>query len=69
MTVDMIVETVATMRDIEYLVFPRLPGIAELAWSPKGECWEEFRQRLAEHGSRMEAMGINFYRSPDVDWK
>ena len=26
-------ETILTMKDIEYMVFPRLPGIAELAWS------------------------------------
>lgn len=62
-------ETVLTMKDIEYLTFPRLLGVAELAWSPKGQNWEDYRQRLAAHGERMEAMGINFYRSPDVDWE
>jgi len=62
-------ETVVTMKDIEYLAFPRLLGVAELAWSPKGQSWEEYRQRLAAHGKRMEAMGINFYKSPDVDWE
>ncbi len=61
-------ETVRTMKEIEYMAFPRLIGIAELAWSPKGQRWEEYRQRLAAHGKRMEAMGINFFRSPDVDW-
>ena len=30
-------ETVVTMKDIEFMAFPRLPGLAELAWSPKGE--------------------------------
>ena len=62
-------ETVLSMKDIEYLTFPRLPGLAELAWSPKGQIWEEYRQRLGAHGKRMQAMGINFYRSPDVDWE
>jgi hexosaminidase len=62
-------ETIQTVKDIEYMVFPRLPGIAELAWSPKGQSWEEYRQRLAAHGERMEAMGINFFQSPDVDWE
>ena len=62
-------ETVQTMKDIEYMTFPRLLGVAELAWSPKGQRWEEYRQRLAVHGKRMEAMGINFFRSPDVDWE
>ena len=61
-------ETILTMNDIEYMVFPRLIGIAELAWSPKGQSWEDYRQRLATHGKRLEALGINFYRSPEVDW-
>jgi hexosaminidase len=62
-------ETVRTMKDIEYMVFPRLLGVAERAWSPAGQCWDDYRQRLAAHGPRMEAMGINFFRSPDVDWE
>lgn len=62
-------ETVQTMKDIEYMTFPRILGIAELAWSPKGQSWEEYRQRLAAHRKRMAAMGINFFRSPEVDWK
>jgi hexosaminidase len=62
-------ETVRTMNDIEYMTFPRLLGVAELAWSPKGQDWEEYRQRLAAHGPRMEAMGIYFFRSPDVEWE
>ena len=62
-------ETVQTMKDIEYMTFPRLLGVAELAWSPKGQSWDEYRQRLAAHGKRMEAMGINFFKSPDVDWE
>ena len=61
-------ETVQTMKDIEQMTFPRIPGVAERAWSPKGQSWEEYRQRLAAHGPRMEAMGINFFKSPDVDW-
>jgi hexosaminidase len=62
-------ETLLTMKDIEYMAFPRILGIAELAWSPRGQSWEEYRQRLAAHGPRMEAMGINFYKSPEVDWE
>jgi hexosaminidase len=62
-------ETVQTMKDIEYMTFPRLLGVADLSWSPKGQNWEDYRQRLAAHGPRMEAMGINFFKSPDVEWK
>ena len=62
-------ETLHNFRDLEYMVFPRLLCLAELAWSPRGQNWEEFRQRLATHGKRMEALGINFYRSPEVNWE
>jgi hexosaminidase len=62
-------ETVRTMKDIEYMVFPRLIGIAELAWSPKGQSWEDYRQRLAAHAKRMEAQDVNFFHSPDVEWE
>ena len=62
-------ETVQTVKDIEYMVFPRLLGVAELAWSSKGQSWDEYRERLASHGKRLEAMGVHFYRSPDVDWE
>jgi hexosaminidase len=57
------------MKDIEFMAFPRLPGLAELAWSPKGQGWEEYRQRLAKHGRHMDALGINYFKSPDVEWE
>ncbi len=62
-------ETLITIKDIEYLAFPRMLSMAELAWSPKGGNWEEFRQRLGAHGKEMEAKDINFYKSPEVDWR
>jgi len=62
-------ETLVTMKDVEYMAFPRLAGLAELAWSPKGQSWDEYKQRLAKHGSHMTALGINFFKSPDVDWE
>ncbi|MBA4168331.1 MAG: family 20 glycosylhydrolase, partial [Chitinophagaceae bacterium] len=50
-------ETIKTTDDIEYMVFPRLPGIAEIGWSPEeGRSWEEYRVRLGNHGPRMKAM-------------
>jgi hexosaminidase len=62
-------ETVVTMKDIEFMAFPRLPGLAELAWSPNGQGWDEYKQRLAMHGRHMEALDINFFKSPDVNWE
>ena len=62
-------ETLLTMKDVEFMAFPRLPGLAELAWSPKGQFWNEYKQRLAKHGRHMEKMDVNFFKSADVDWE
>ncbi len=63
-------ERIRTRADIEYMVFPRLIGVAEIGWSSAaGREWSEYRLRLAEHGPRLAAWGINFYRSPQVPWK
>jgi len=62
-------ETVVTMDDIEYMLFPRLPGVAEIGWSPSEDrSWDEYKMRLANHGPRMKAQGIDFYRSSRVPW-
>jgi hexosaminidase len=62
-------ETLTSMADIEYMAFPRLPGIAEIGWSPAStHHWSAYRLRLAAQGPRWEAMGINFYPAPDVPW-
>ncbi|HTX92365.1 MAG TPA: beta-N-acetylhexosaminidase [Anaerolineales bacterium] len=63
-------ETAVTTADLDYLIFPRLPGYAEIAWTPaKARSWDEYRQRLAAHGPRLQARGIAFYRSPDISWE
>jgi hexosaminidase len=62
-------ETVTDSSEIEYLAFPRLPAIAEVGWSPAAtHSWASFRQRLAAQGPRWTALGINYYRSPQVPW-
>ena len=62
-------ETVTNMDEIEYMVFPRLPGIAEIGWTPADKRdWNEYRERLAMHGERFAAMGIDFYPSKLVPW-
>ncbi|MFO7191545.1 MULTISPECIES: beta-N-acetylhexosaminidase [Thermocrispum] len=62
-------ETLRNIDDIEFMAFPRLPAIAELGWSPAdSHDWESFRARLAEEGKRWEAEGVDFYRSPQIDW-
>ncbi|MCT2582996.1 beta-N-acetylhexosaminidase [Actinophytocola gossypii] len=62
-------ETLETSDHIEFMAFPRLPAIAELAWSPwSTHDWESFRTRLAAQAPRWEAQAIDFYRSPQIDW-
>ena len=63
-------ETIVTMNDIEYMVFPRFPGYAEIAWSPSaGRSWDEYKVRLGNHAPRMKAMEIDYYPSKLVEWK
>lgn len=63
-------ETIVTMDDIEYMVFPRLPGYAEIAWTPTASrSWDEYKVRLGYHGPRMKAMQIDYYPSKKIDWK
>lgn len=63
-------ETIRTFADVEYMTFPRIIGCAEIGWSPRaGRGWAEYARRLASHGPRLEAMGINFYRSPQIPWE
>ena len=62
-------ETISTMDEIEFLAFPRLPGYAEIGWSPEeGRNWDEYKVRLGSHGPRMKAMNIDFYKSILVPW-
>lgn len=62
-------ETIETIEDIEFMAFPRLPGYAEIGWSPADQRnWDGYQVRLASHGPRLTAMGVNFYRSPLVPW-
>jgi hexosaminidase len=62
-------ETLTTIRDVEFMALPRLAAIAELGWSSRERHdWEKFRSRLGAQAARWTAMGINFYRTPEVPW-
>jgi len=72
---DMWGETVATMSDIDYMVFPRLIALAEVAWSPSvqrtatSSAYRDFLQRVATQGPRLQVAGVNFYPSTEVTWQ
>ena len=57
------------MDDIEYMVFPRLPGYAEIGWT-SGELrnWDDYKVRLAGQKERFKALKINYYPSVKVPW-
>jgi len=63
-------ETIANVRDLEFLAFPRLAAIADVGWtSDKQHDWEAFRKRLGAQAPRWTALGINYYRAPEIDWR
>ncbi|MFF0470507.1 beta-N-acetylhexosaminidase [Micromonospora zamorensis] len=62
-------ESVTSLADIELLLLPRLPAIAELGWSTRASHdWAGFRDRLAGQGPRWATAGITFHRAPDIPW-
>jgi hexosaminidase len=68
-------ETVTDLSDVDYMVFPRLPALAEISWSPKATrtsvtspAYQDFIGRLAAQGARLMAAGVNFYPSTEVPW-
>jgi hexosaminidase len=72
---DMWGETVPNMSDVDYMVFPRLIALAEVAWSPDVQrtaaspAYHDFLQRLAAQGNRLQIAGVNFYPSTEVPWQ
>ncbi|OEV10084.1 beta-N-acetylhexosaminidase [Streptomyces nanshensis] len=62
-------ETLEKSEHIEFMAFPRLPGIAELGWSPaSAHDWDGYRERLARQAPRWEQLGMKYWRSPQVPW-
>ena len=62
-------ETLDEIAKAEHMAYPRLPGIAEIGWSPAtGRGWPEYQQRLGDQAPRWDVLGVNFYRSPQVPW-
>ena len=62
-------ETVTNIKELEYMVFPRIIGHAELGWSDPAQLnWDSYQKRLAEHQRQLEFYNINFYKSPLISW-
>ncbi|QMU67936.1 beta-N-acetylhexosaminidase [Streptacidiphilus sp. P02-A3a] len=63
-------ETLATPQDLESMLLPRLPALAEVAWTPQqGRVWSAFRLRLAAQAPRWDAQGLDWTRVDGIPWR
>ena len=68
-------ETVRNISEDQYMVFPRLLALSEVAWSPQvtrtagSPAYRNFLTRLAAQGARLQAAGVNFYPTPELNWR
>ena len=54
-------EYIPTAELMEYMAFPRMTALAEVAWTAKDRReYPDFRRRLTVHVKRLKAMGIHF---------
>lgn len=56
-------EYVPTTEQVEYMVFPRLLALAEVAWSDSSaRAWPDFQRRLQDHYRLLQRRAVNYYR-------
>jgi hexosaminidase len=56
-----------TPKNVEYMVFPRLIALAEVAWTPRDlRNFADFKARLARHELRLGVLDVNFRPSSTV---
>jgi hexosaminidase len=56
-------EYMPSLSHVEYMVFPRLCALAEVAWSPaKARDWDDFKRRLQVDCRRLDKLGIAYRR-------
>ncbi|MBI9037961.1 MAG: family 20 glycosylhydrolase [Bacteroidales bacterium] len=54
-------EYISTLEHAEYMAFPRMIALAEVAWTPKKrQNWERFIKRLNNHFKRLEKLNVNY---------
>lgn len=62
-------ETIGNEKAMDYMIYPRLLGYAEIGWTPKdARDWIEYKSRLREQGERMKNQGIYYYSDNNI-WK
>jgi hexosaminidase len=60
-------ETIEDERDLMFQLLPRLPGVAEKAWSDS-QTWDSYQPRLASQARIWDAIGLEYFRS-SVVWQ
>ena len=56
-------EYIPNMRHAEYMTYPRACALAEVGWTPtEKKSYNQFLNRLREHGKRLDIMNVNFAR-------
>lgn len=56
-------ETISTQEQMDYMIYPRLLGYAEIGWTPKeNRNWEEYKMRLEMQEERLGYEGVNYYK-------
>lgn len=59
-------EYIATPDYLEYMAWPRMCALAEIAWTPQDlREYADFRQRLDTHTQRLDAMKVNYRKLDD----
>ena len=54
-------ESIPTPKKAEYMAFPRLTALAEIAWTnPEQKDYDSFTQRLSSHLDRLKALDVNY---------
>jgi hexosaminidase len=56
-------EYIPSLKQVEYMAFPRLCALAEVSWSPAaGRNYDDFMRRLQVQGRRFDQMNVNYRR-------
>ena len=62
-------EVVDSPAVLDQMAYPWLLGYAENGWSVhNGRTWIDYAARLATHGPRLAALGVNFFASAEIAW-
>ncbi len=56
-------EYIPTTEQVEYMVFPRMMALSEVAWSDtSARSWPDFQRRLQDHYALLQRRNVNYYR-------